>query len=79
MNSDYCWYLILKAIKEVNSLHKVPELVDLSYKTVWKRVNFMKGIYGDIIVSETGGKGGGGTYLTRKGEELLKEWLDEYC
>lgn len=70
---------ILKAIKEVNSLYGAQEKVGLSYKTIWKRVNFLKGIYGDIIVSTAGGHGGGGTFLTSKGEELLKEWMDEYC
>jgi len=69
---------ILQAIQKENSINKIPESVCLSYRTVWKRVQYLKEIYGnDILISETGGPNGGGTFLTDKGLEILNKLIKE--
>jgi len=69
---------ILEAIQNENSINKVPESVGLCYRTVWKRIQYLKEIYGnDILISEIGGPNGGGTFLTDKGIEILNKLIKE--
>ena len=63
---------LLKAIKNHGSISKAAKAVPMSYKAAWDAVDTMNNLSHTPIVSrETGGKGGGGTTLTRYGENLL--------
>jgi len=63
---------LLKAIKTHGSISKAAKAVPMSYKTAWDSIDNINNLSSKPVVSrETGGKGGGGTSLTKYGEELL--------
>lgn len=66
---------LLKAIDEHGSLSKACKEVPISYKAAWDAIDNMNNLSSAPIVSkETGGKGGGGTFLTPYGKKLLKSY-----
>ena len=66
---------LLFAIKREGSISKAAKRVPMSYKAAWDAVDTMNTLSHKPIVSkETGGKGGGGTYLTLYGENLIKTY-----
>ena len=66
---------LLRAIKNHGSISKAAKAVPMSYKAAWDAVDTMNNLSHTPIVSrETGGKGGGGTTLTKYGENLLKTY-----
>ncbi|KXA94453.1 hypothetical protein AKJ65_04365 [candidate division MSBL1 archaeon SCGC-AAA259E19] len=71
---------LLASIEEEGSLNKAAESMGMSYRHAWgviKKIEERSGF--KIVSSEKGGKGGGGTNLTEKGQELLNryKWMDE--
>ena len=63
---------LLKAIKQTGSINKASAIVPMSYKTAWEAVEAMNNLsISPIVTRETGGAGGGGTTLTKYGENLL--------
>ncbi|HKM19135.1 MAG TPA: TOBE domain-containing protein [Aliarcobacter sp.] len=63
---------LLKAIKQTGSINKASALVPMSYKSAWEAVEAMNNLsISPIVTRETGGAGGGGTTLTKYGENLL--------
>ncbi len=67
--------LLLEAIKEHGSLSKASKSSNLSYKGAWDLLNKIN--KDDIlVVSQTGGKQGGGSKLTSSGEKLVKHIQD---
>ena len=66
---------LLLAIQSEGSISKAAKKVPMSYKSAWDAVDSMNNLSHTPIVSrETGGKGGGGTSLTRYGENLLNTY-----
>ena len=63
---------LLKAIKQTGSINKAAAIVPMSYKSAWEAVEAMNNLsISPIVTKETGGAGGGGTTLTKYGENLL--------
>ena len=67
---------ILEAIKEVKSISKAAKKVGMSYRYVWNYLaKIEKTLQEPVVQTYKGGrKGGGGAYLTKLGENLLKEY-----
>jgi len=68
--------IILEAIKEVESISKAAKKVGMSYRYVWNYLaRIEKTLQEPAVQTYKGGrKGGGGAYLTKLGESLLKEY-----
>ncbi|ETS29349.1 molybdenum-dependent transcriptional regulator [Photorhabdus temperata] len=65
--------LLLKQIKATGSISQGAKLAGISYKSAWDAINEMNQLADETMVDRaTGGKGGGGTNLTRYGERLLQ-------
>lgn len=64
---------LLEKIREQGSISRGAKAAGISYKSAWDAIKEMNALADSpIIVSETGGKGGGGALLTAYGERLLK-------
>jgi|GEM_PF-522086 molybdate transport system regulatory protein len=62
---------ILRAIREEGSISSASKKLGMSYKYMWNYLKRMENAVGKVVESEKGGRGGGRTRLTEKGEELL--------
>lgn len=66
---------LLEHIQDVKSISKAAKMAGMSYKKAWTHINIVEEKIAQEIVQRTkGGKGGGGTILTPKGEELVKRF-----
>jgi len=66
-------YQLLKEIQKTGSLRKAAESLDMSYRHAWGLIKEIEEHTGySVIESSRGGKGGGESHLTQKGEELLR-------
>jgi molybdate transport system regulatory protein len=67
---------ILEAIKKEKAISKAAKTIGMSYRYVWNYLaRIEKTLDEPIIETFKGGKsGGGGAYLTKLGESLLKEY-----
>lgn len=64
---------LLELIQKSGSISKAAKEMGMSYKAAWDAVDAMNNLSNEPLVSKnTGGKGGGGTSLTQKGEETVK-------
>ena len=63
---------ILKAISEEGSILGASKKLGMSYRYVWGYLRKMEEAAGKVVESEKGGRGGGKTVLTEKGEEIVK-------
>ena len=64
---------LLEEIGRHGSISKAAKAMGMSYKAAWDAVNEMNNLSPSPIVERvTGGKGGGGTRLTPKGEEYIR-------
>jgi molybdate transport system regulatory protein len=64
---------LLEHIERYGSISKAAREMKMSYKAAWDAVNDMNTLSSEpIVIRETGGKGGGGTVLTKKGREYIK-------
>lgn len=71
-------YELLKTIKELGSITEAAKKMNMSYRHAWEIIKELNAVSGDLIVEKnSGGKGGGGSKLTAKGEALLE--LHEHC
>ena len=67
---------LLQQIADTGSISKAAKAAGMSYKTAWDAVDAMNKATGSPLVERSvGGKGGGGTRLTAKGEELVAAFL----
>ncbi|MFC0401332.1 TOBE domain-containing protein [Paraburkholderia rhizosphaerae] len=63
---------LLAAIHETGSITGAAKSVGMSYKAAWDAVDTMNNLAGEPLVARsTGGKGGGGTTLTRRALSLI--------
>jgi len=68
-------YQLLKEIQKTGSLRKAAENLGMSYRHAWGLIKEIEENTGyRIIESSRGGKGGGESHLTEKGEELIREF-----
>lgn len=66
---------LLSEIHKTGSITKAAKEVGISYKTAWEVMNTMNNLSDGLLVERTiGGKGGGGTVLTERGLQLLKNF-----
>lgn len=64
---------LLELIKEHGSIHAAAKVMKMSYKAAWDSVDAMNKLSISPLVEKTsGGKGGGGTIVTERGEEIIK-------
>ncbi|MBV2193620.1 MAG: TOBE domain-containing protein [Azonexus sp.] len=63
---------LLARIAECGSISQAAKSIKMSYKAAWDAIDTMNNLAGEPLVERvTGGKGGGGTRLTQRGEQLV--------
>ncbi|MEZ4874180.1 MAG: LysR family transcriptional regulator [Flavobacteriaceae bacterium] len=73
---------LLKAIAAEGSLSKAAKTIGMSYKKAWSLLDMMNTRSSSpLVVTNVGGKGGGGAQLTPHGESLVRvfETINEQC
>ena len=66
---------LLASIAEHGSITQAAKAIKMSYKAAWDAIDSMNNLAGEPLVERlTGGKGGGGTRLTRRGEQLVENF-----
>jgi molybdate transport system regulatory protein len=66
---------LLAAIASSGSITKAAKSINMSYKAAWDAVDAMNNLAGEPLVERvSGGKGGGGTRLTRRGAQLVENF-----
>lgn len=65
--------VLLERIKQYGSISKAARSMEMSYRHAWELVDSMnRQARTPLVVTETGGKGGGGARLTEAGERAIK-------
>lgn len=68
---------LLEQIQKTGSIHAAAKEMKMSYKTAWDAIDAMNNLSDEpLVVRVSGGKGGGGTKLTAKGEEIIEAFLN---
>lgn len=68
---------LLQKINELGSLRKAAAEMKISYRQAWDFIDQMNKRTGKpLIISERGGKGGGGAVLTKEGEKAIRAFND---
>ncbi|MDR2240869.1 MAG: TOBE domain-containing protein [Zoogloeaceae bacterium] len=63
---------LLAKVAESGSITQAAKAIGMSYKAAWDAIDAMNNLAGEALVERlTGGKGGGGTRLTRRGRQLV--------
>lgn len=63
---------LLASIAECGSITQAAKAIKMSYKAAWDAIDTMNNLAGEPLVERlSGGKGGGGTRLTQRGEQLV--------
>ena len=66
---------LLEAIAETGSISGAARAMCMSYRRAWMLVNAMNQSFrGDLVVTLTGGKGGGGARVTDLGLDVLRRY-----
>lgn len=66
---------LLAMIAECGSIAQAAKAIRMSYKAAWDAIDKMNNLAGEPLVERlTGGKGGGGTRLTRRGAQLVENF-----
>lgn len=66
---------LLSRVAESGSIARAAKAIGMSYKAAWEAIDTMNHLAGQPLVERlTGGKGGGGTRLTRRGEQLVENF-----
>lgn len=66
---------LLRAIAEKGSITQAAKAIQLSYKAAWDAIDAMNNLAGEPLVERTsGGRGGGATRLTLRGEQLVERF-----
>lgn len=71
---------LLAKIAEHGSITQAAKSMKMSYKAAWDAIDQMNNLAGEALVERmTGGKGGGSTHLTSRGEQLIANFrlIDE--
>ena len=68
---------LLKAISERGSISGAARDMGMSYRRAWMLVDTMNRCFtGDLVQTNTGGKGGGGAQVTDLGLEVIQRYQD---
>jgi len=71
--------VLLDRIRRHGSISKAAKSMKLSYRRAWELVDSMnRQSRTPVVVTATGGKGGGGARLTKTGETAIKEFWRLY-
>jgi molybdate transport system regulatory protein len=63
---------LLAKIGECGSITQAAKAINMSYKAAWDAIDKMNNLAGEPLVERiSGGKGGGGTRLTQRGQQLV--------
>ncbi len=63
---------LLALVAELGSITKAAKAMKMSYKAAWDAIDQMNSLVGECLVERTtGGKGGGSTRLTERGQQLI--------
>jgi molybdate transport repressor ModE-like protein len=66
---------LLAAIAQTGSISQAAKALGVSYKGAWDAIDAMNNLAGEALVERVaGGKGGGGTRLTARGEQLVRNF-----
>ncbi|MHB0819175.1 TOBE domain-containing protein [Stutzerimonas stutzeri] len=66
---------LLAKIAECGSITQAAKAIKMSYKAAWDAIDAMNNLAGEPLMERVaGGKGGGGTRLTRRGEQLVENF-----
>ena len=66
---------LLEQIAEQGSITRAAKAAGLSYKAAWDAIDTMNNLAGEPLVERVaGGKGGGGTRLTQRGQQLVENF-----
>jgi len=66
---------LLKLIDKYGSISKAAKEMKMSYKAAWDAIDIINSIsLKPVVEKQSGGKGGGGTYLTDYGKEIIKKF-----
>jgi molybdate transport system regulatory protein len=66
---------LLAKIAETGSISQASKAIGMSYKGAWDAIDAMNNLAGEALVERlTGGKGGGGTRLTARGGQLVRNF-----
>jgi len=66
---------LLARIAEYGSISQAAKTMKMSYKAAWDAIDTMNNLAGEPLVERlAGGKGGGGTRLTRRGQQLVENF-----
>ena len=66
---------LLASIAECGSITQAAKAVKMSYKGAWDAIEAMNNLAGEPLVERVaGGKGGGGTRLTKRGAQLVENF-----
>lgn len=66
---------LLAAIGETGSITQAAKAIGRSYKWAWDTVEHMNQLAGEpLVLRETGGRNGGGTRLTERGQRLIHSY-----
>lgn len=68
---------LLKEIDKTGSISKAAEEMDISFRKAWAMVKTInERAKKPIILTKTGGKGGGGAQLTKEGKEIVNTYFE---
>ena len=66
---------LLRAVAEQGSITQAAKAFGMSYKAAWDAIDTMNTLAGEpLVVRSTGGRGGGSTRLTERGERLVQRF-----
>lgn len=71
--------VLLERIREHGSISAAARSMEMSYRHAWKLVDSMnRQSRKPVVVSSTGGRGGGGARLTGEGEQAIEAFWSAY-
>jgi 8-oxo-dGTP diphosphatase len=66
---------LLRAIAEHGSISKAAESMNMSYRHAWGKIKQIRESVGDeVVITNRGGRKGGGAKLTKTGQQLLEQY-----
>ena len=68
---------LLIKIDELGSITKAAKAMKMSYRQAWELIDSMnKKSKTPLVISQSGGKGGGGAEITKTGKKAIQKFID---